>query len=84
MFTSKQVCEKIVSLYPEIGLCGVDIDVDLDQAKQAWVVHLKKDTYRLDHFLDLTDADRCMQGKECVALGLDIAQLRKNIDGKQF
>lgn len=84
MFTAKQLCERIVTLYPEIGVCGVDIDVAMDDSEKAWVVHLKKDTHTLNHFLERMDADRCMEGKECVALGLDIAQLQKNIDGRQF
>ncbi|WP_163338545.1 hypothetical protein [Desulfopila sp. IMCC35008] len=84
MFTEKQLCEKIVSLYPDIGVCGIDIKVALDHSEKAWVVHMNKDTHSLDHFLALMDAERCMQGKECLALGLDIAQLKKNIDGKQF
>lgn len=84
MFTAKQLCKKIVTLYPEIGVCGINIDVARDLSEKAWVVHLQKDTYKLDHFLEIKDADRCMEGKECVALGLDIAQLQKNMLGKQF
>jgi hypothetical protein len=32
----------------------------------------------------MLDAERCMEGKQCVSLGLEIAQLRKNLEGKQF
>jgi len=84
MFTGKQLCQKIVTLYPDIGVCGIDIDVARDHSEEVWVVHLKKNTYKLDHFLEIKDADRCMEGKECLALGLDIAQLQKNMLGKQF
>lgn len=84
MYSDLELCEKIISLYPEIGACGIDIDVDYDQSKNTWVVHLQKDTHSLDHFLEVLDADRCMDGKQCVALGLEIAQLRKNIKGEQF
>jgi hypothetical protein len=48
------------------------------------MVHLKKGSQTLDHFLETKDADSCMDGIKCVGLGLDIAQLRKNIEGKQF
>jgi hypothetical protein len=84
MYSDLELCEKIISFYPEIGECGIDIDVDYDQSKNTWVVHLQKDTHSLDHFLEVLDADRCMDGKQCVALGLEIAQLRKNIKGEQF
>lgn len=84
MFNAKQLCKKITAIYPEIGSCGMDIDVARDLKEDTWVVHLKKDSHSLKHFLELKDANRCMDGKQCVALGLEISQLRKNIEGKQF
>ena len=84
MFNETQLCEKITSIYPEIGACGTDINVTYNQPEKAWVVHLKKGTHALDHFLDMMDANKCMEGKQCLALGLEIAQLRNNIEGKQF
>lgn len=84
MFNAEQLCKKITELYPEIGTCGVDIRVTRDKSKKTWVVHLNKDTHILNHFLELTDADRCMDGKVCLALGLDIAQLQRNIQGRQY
>jgi hypothetical protein len=84
MYTEKQLCEKITKLYPEVGICGVNINVAFNKPADSWVVHLEKGTHSLDHFLNLMDADRCMEGKQCVALGLEIAQLRNNVEGKQF
>ena len=84
MFSANQLCNKITTLYPEIGACGIDIDVSKDLSEKTWIVHLKKDTHHLDHFLELMDADQCMDGKQCVSLSLEIAQLLKNIEGKQF
>lgn len=84
MFSAKQVCNKITKLYPEIGVCGIDIDVTKDYSQNAWFIHLKQDTHSLDHFLEFIDAERCLDGKQCISLGLEIAQLKKNITGKQF
>lgn len=84
MYNQKQLCKKITSLYPEIGVCGIDIDVTKNSLENTWLVHLKKGSHELNHFLELMDADACMDGQQCLNLGLDIAQLRKNIDGKQF
>lgn len=84
MFNETQLCERITSLYPEIGVCGADINVTYSQPEKAWVVHLEKGTHSLDHFLEMMDAEQCMEGKQCVALGLEIAQLRNNAEGKQF
>lgn len=84
MYNAEQLCKKITALYPEIGVCGIDIDVTKDNLENTWVIHLKKDIHSLDHFLELMDADKCMDGTQCVALGLEIAQLKNNIAGKQY
>lgn len=84
MYNRQELCEKITEIYPEIGECGIDLDVFFDEEKKAWVVELTKDSHELKHYLDLPEADDCMEGKKCVPLGLEIAQLRKNIEGKQF
>jgi hypothetical protein len=78
------ICEKIRSLYPDIGTCGVDLVVSWDPKEETWLVHLKKETHELNHFLSTLDADRCIEGKQCVSLGLEIAQLQNNIKGMQF
>ncbi|MGB3223287.1 MAG: hypothetical protein WBB23_10845 [Desulforhopalus sp.] len=84
MYNRQELCEKITEIYPEIGECGIDLDVFFDEEKKAWVVELTKESHELKHYLDLPQADDCMEGKKCVPLGLEIAQLRKNIEGKQF
>lgn len=84
MHDKRELCEKITAIYPDIGHCGIDVDVDFDQGQNAWVVDLKKGEHQLKHFLELPEAENCMDGKQCVSLGLEIAQLRKNIEGKQF
>jgi len=84
MYNEIELCEKIIEMYPEIGECGIDVDVEHDEQKNTWVVNLKKEEHELKHFLEYPDADNCMEGKQCASLGLEIAQLRKNIEGKQF
>ncbi len=84
MYTKEELCEKITEIYPEIGECGIDIDVSFDDDKNAWVVDLIKDSHELKHYLDIPQAKDCMEGNKCVPLGLEIAQLKKNIEGKQF
>lgn len=84
MYNARELCDKITDLYPEIGTCGIDIDVMRNIQEKTWVVKLKKGTHSLDHFLEYLEADKCMDGQQCVSLGLEIAQLKRNIDGKQF
>ena len=79
MLDKNELCEKIRKLYPDIGECGIDVTVDYDQEQQAWVVDLKKDHLELKTFLEDGDAESCMLDKQCVSLGIEIAQLRDNI-----
>ena len=80
MHDKKELCKKIRSIYPDIGKCGIDVIVDYDDTKCAWVVNLKKDNHELKAYLESEDADLCIDGKQCIGLGIQIAQLRSNID----
>jgi hypothetical protein len=79
MHDKKELCEKIISIYPDIGECGIDVDVDYNEAKKAWVVELKHGEHQLSTHLEDEDADACMEGRECIYLGTQIAQLADNI-----
>ncbi|MDH3566883.1 MAG: hypothetical protein OEM61_05940 [Desulfobacteraceae bacterium] len=80
MHDKNELCKKIKSIYPDIGECGIDIKVDYDETKKAWIVDLKKDNLKLKTHLEPEDADLCMIGKQCIGLGIQIAQLRSNIE----
>ena len=84
MHNKQELCNKIVEMHPEVGQCDIDIMVDWDDNKNVWVVDLKKDSHELQHYLEEPDADNCMNNKQCVSLGLEIAQLVKNIKGEQY
>lgn len=79
MIDRDELCRKIKEIYPDIGECGIDVNVAFDQANQRWTVDLKKDSHQLKTFLEKGDAELCLQGKQCVSLGIEIAQLRGNI-----
>ncbi|MBW1670714.1 MAG: hypothetical protein JRJ43_03275 [Deltaproteobacteria bacterium] len=80
MHDKTELCDKIKSIYPDIGECGIDVNVEYDETKKAWVVDLKKDEHELKTHLELQEADECMEGKQCVSLGMQIGQLRTNIE----
>ena len=79
MYEEEELCNKIQEVFPDIGECGIDITVSYDSEKKAYIVDLKKDRNRLKTHLEPQDADLCMDGKQCVGLGLQIAQLKENI-----
>jgi hypothetical protein len=74
-YNKEEICEKIKSIYPDIGECGIDIKVEYDESQNSLVVYLKKGNKEVKHFLPNEDADACLLGKQCVALGVEIAQL---------
>lgn len=80
MITDKDLCKKITELYPDIGQCGIDVDVAFDNATHRWTVNLNKDHHHLKTFLEEGDAELCLEGRQCVSLGIEIAQLRSNIE----
>jgi uncharacterized protein (UPF0335 family) len=76
MYDKAEICDKIKSIYPDIGECGIDVKVDYDQDQDSLVVYLRKDNKEVKHYLPNEDADACLLGQQCVALGVEIAQLR--------
>jgi hypothetical protein len=80
MFDKAELCEKIRTIYPDIGECGIDVDVEYEEDQKAWVVQLKKDKHELKTYLEDGDAELCMLDKKCVRLSFEIAQLKGNIE----
>jgi uncharacterized protein (UPF0335 family) len=76
----KELCSKIREIYPDIGECGIDVDANYDEKQNRWVVDLKKGRHHLKTYLEEGDAEACMQGRQCVSLGIEIAQLKDNIE----
>ena len=76
MVDKAALCKKIESVYPDIGECGIDVNVDYDDEMKSWVVYLKKGKQEVKHYLDENDAALCMDGKQCVSLGIEISQLK--------
>jgi len=62
MLDKNELCKKISEIFPDIGTCGINVTVNYDDEKKAWVVDLKKDTHELKTFLELDEADACMEG----------------------
>jgi hypothetical protein len=80
MIDKKQICQKIREIYPDIGACGIDVQVDYDATQNRWVVDLKKDQHQLKTYLEPGDAENCLEGRRCIDLSIEIAQLRGNIE----
>jgi hypothetical protein len=80
MIDKNTICQTIRGLYPDIGDCGIDLQVDYDKKNSAWVVELQRDGRKLKTYLENTDTDSCLLKENCIGLGIEIAQLQSNID----
>lgn len=80
MYNKDELCSKIKQVYPKIGECGIDVTVDYDEEKKAYIIDLKKGKHELTTHLEPEDADACMLGKQCVGLAMQVVQLKKNIE----
>ena len=80
MITREELCSKITEVFPDIGVCGIDLDVAFDKKNKAWAVDLKKGEHHLKTFLEIEEVDSCLEGQQCVSLGLQVAQLKENIN----
>lgn len=80
MIDKNQLCEKIRDIYPDIGECGIDINTEYDGESQRWVVGLSKGDHSLKTYLEDGDAEICLAGGQCVGLGIEVAQLKGNIE----
>ena len=80
MVDKNKLCEKIWSIYPDIGECGIAVNVEYDEKNKRWVVYLKQGGHELKTFLGDGDAEKCLDGIQRVSLGVEIAQLRGNLE----
>ena len=78
MINGKELCETITNIYPDIGACGIDVEGGYDDKKEAWKVDLHRGTHHLQTRLEIDEAEKCLAGKQCVSLGLQVGQLVNN------
>lgn len=80
MITKEKLCKKIEEVFPQAGACGIDFDVQYDEENKAWSVDLHHGSHHLKTFIEVSEADSCLEGKFCIPLGMQIAQLKHNFD----
>ena len=79
MVNSDEICQKIRSVFPDIGECGIDLHVNFEEEKNAWAVHLSKESHNLTTYLEVDDTDSCLEKEKCIGLGFQISPLKDNI-----
>ncbi|MEW5910952.1 MAG: hypothetical protein AB1814_00165 [Thermodesulfobacteriota bacterium] len=71
---------KLREMYPEIAKHGLTLDLEFKPDKNYWVIMLSKGDLRLHTLLDQKDALACLEGTQCVYLGVQIGQFVKNFE----
>lgn len=78
-YDQETLCGKIKNIYPEIGTCGLNVYVDYDDYKDAWLVAVHRGDQYFSTHLEWSDADNCMEGRQCLSLGVQISQLVESL-----
>ena len=71
---------KLREMYPEISKHQLDLTLNFNKDKDAWLVHLKRGAHELTTYLEDKDAQDCLGGVKCVYLGVQIGQFIKNFE----
>ena len=79
MASKKDICRKIEELIPEAGRCGIDFQVEYDDANHCWSVDLQEGDHHMRTFVEEFEAEDCLGKEKCIPLGLQIGQLKDNL-----
>lgn len=76
--TKMELAKKLREMYPEINAHDLNLDLEYKPEKDYWIIKLDKGDFKLHTFLEKKDADACLEGVQCVYLGVQIGQFVEN------
>ena len=79
-YTNVGLKDKIMQMYPEIEKHRIAVSLDFSEEQNAYIVKFKKGSDELTTHLDKKDADQCMNGSNCVYLGIQVGEFIKNFE----
>lgn len=74
--------DKLMEMYPEISASGIHLKLAMDEERDAWVVNFEKGGHTRYAFLDKKDADACMDGTQCIYLGVLVEQYIRDLENE--
>ncbi|MEA4855119.1 MAG: hypothetical protein AAGU21_13080 [Solidesulfovibrio sp.] len=74
----QDIAASIAALYPEIARHGIDVAVADDPATGEWLVTMRHGAHSLSTHLGKADAEACLRGVQCAALGIQIGRFVEN------
>jgi len=76
--SAAELAQRLREMYPGIAEHGLDLELEYKPDKEYWIVKLEQGDFKLHTFLDKKDADACLEGVQCVYLGVQIGQFVEN------
>jgi hypothetical protein len=76
----KALATIIREMYPDIISHGISLSLSFDKSTDAWIVRLNKGKHELTTHLERKDAEGCLDGIQCIYLGVQIGQFVKNFE----
>jgi trehalose utilization protein len=70
----------IRGMYPEIIKHSLSFSLNFDTDTDSWIVTLSKGKHKLTTHLEKKDAEACLDGIQCIYLGVQIGQFVKNFE----
>ena len=74
----KELEKKLKEIYPEIDKYNLEMKIEQDPETSSWVVTFSKEGQSLSTHIEYEDIENCLQGKECVHLGVQLGRFMKN------
>ncbi len=82
-YFEEELKKTITAMYPEISDHKLDVGVEFDYPKNAYLITFKRGEDVLTTRIDRKDANDCMRGIQCIYLGVQIAQFIRNFDDRE-
>jgi hypothetical protein len=76
----KALESKLREMYPEIKKHDLALSATFNDKKDAWIVQLSRGKHELTTHLERKDAEACLDGIQCIYLGVQIGQFVKNFE----
>jgi len=71
---------RLRKMYPEIVKHDLSLSLSFDPGKDAWIIKLVKGNHELTTHLEKKDAEACLEGIQCIYLGVQISQFIENFE----
>ena len=71
---------RLRKMYPEIVKHDLSLSLSFDPGKDAWIIKLVKGKHELTTHLEKKDAEACLEGIQCIYLGVQISQFIENFE----